>query len=53
MLRDIGRETLLLAAEFDQFLQGNWFQRSCPTLVSFGGNDDRNHIDERQLNGVE
>jgi hypothetical protein len=34
-------------------LKGNWFQRACLTLVSFRRNDDRNHIDERQLNGVE
>ncbi|MGT2440839.1 hypothetical protein ACU4GH_39290 [Bradyrhizobium betae] len=31
----------------------NWFQRACLILVSIGRNDDRNHIDERQLNGVE
>jgi len=34
-------------------LEENWFQRACLTLVSFRRNDDRNHIDERQLNGVE
>jgi hypothetical protein len=34
-------------------LEENWFQRARLTLVSFRRNDDRNHIDERQLNGVE
>jgi hypothetical protein len=31
----------------------NWFQRARLILVSIRRNDDRNHIDERQLNGVE
>jgi hypothetical protein len=37
--------------EFSGSAEENWLQRGCPTLVSFGANDDRNHIDERQLNG--
>jgi hypothetical protein len=33
--------------------RNNWFQRARLILVSIRRNDDRNHIDERQLNGVE
>jgi hypothetical protein len=49
MLREIDLSQMKSAGS----LEGNWFQRARLTLVSFRRNDDRNHIDERQLNGVE
>jgi hypothetical protein len=49
MLRDI----VLSQVKSPGSLGENRFQRARLTLVSFRRNDDRNHIDERQLNGVE
>jgi hypothetical protein len=52
MLRNTTAKAVF-AVKFAGFRKRNQFQRPRPILVSFRRNDDRNHIDEHQLNRVE